>query len=87
MVDFVDAPAHVLFRVVAIIMRLAPLGAFGAMAFTVGNYGIGSLLSLGKLMATFYLTGALFVLVVLGGHRADGARASSSSCATSARRS
>jgi aerobic C4-dicarboxylate transport protein len=47
-------------------MRVAPLGAFGAMAFTVGKYGIGSLLSLGKLMATFYATSLLFVLVVLG---------------------
>ena len=63
---FVEELSHVLFRIVAIIMRLAPLGAFGAMAFTVGKYGIGSLLSLGKLMATFYATSLLFVLVVLG---------------------
>jgi aerobic C4-dicarboxylate transport protein len=62
----VEELSHVLFRIVAIIMRLAPLGAFGAMAFTVGKYGIGSLLSLGKLMATFYATSLLFVLVVLG---------------------
>jgi aerobic C4-dicarboxylate transport protein len=63
---FVEELSQVLFRIVAIIMRLAPLGAFGAMAFTVGKYGIGSLLSLGKLMATFYATSLLFVLVVLG---------------------
>ena len=63
---FVDEMSHVFFRIVAIVMRLAPIGAFGAMAFTVGKYGIGSLLSLGKLMATFYATSLLFVLVVLG---------------------
>ena len=63
---FVEETSHVLFRIVAIVMRLAPLGAFGAMAFTVGTYGIASLLSLGKLMATFYATSLLFVLVVLG---------------------
>jgi aerobic C4-dicarboxylate transport protein len=63
---FLDELSHVLFRIVAIVMRVAPLGAFGAMAFTVGKYGIGSLLSLGKLMATFYATSLLFVLVVLG---------------------
>jgi aerobic C4-dicarboxylate transport protein len=63
---FVEELSHVLFRVVAIVMRVAPLGAFGAMAFTVGKYGIGSLLSLGQLMATFYLTSLLFVLLVLG---------------------
>ncbi len=63
---FVEETSHVLFRIVAIVMRVAPLGAFGAMAFTVGKYGIGSLLSLGKLMATFYATSLLFVLIVLG---------------------
>jgi aerobic C4-dicarboxylate transport protein len=63
---FIEELSHVLFRVVAIVMRMAPLGAFGAMAFTVGKYGIGSLLSLGQLMATFYVTSLLFVLLVLG---------------------
>ena len=48
------------------IMRLAPIGAFGAMAFTVGRYGIGSLVSLGKLMAGVYLTCLLFIFLVLG---------------------
>ena len=51
----------------ALIMRVAPIGAFGAMAFTIGQYGIGTLFSLGKLMAGFYLTCLLFIVVVLGG--------------------
>jgi aerobic C4-dicarboxylate transport protein len=51
---------------VGLIMRLAPIGAFGAMAFTVGRYGIGSLLSLGKLMAGVYVTCFLFIVIVLG---------------------
>jgi len=55
-----------LFRIVGWIMRLAPLGALGAMAFTIGKYGVGALLSLGKLMACFYATCLLFVFVVLG---------------------
>jgi aerobic C4-dicarboxylate transport protein len=61
-----DGLMHVLFKVIALIMRVAPVGAFGAMAFTVGKYGIASLLSLGKLMACFYATSLLFVLVILG---------------------
>src|SRR5450755_1400602 len=64
--DWVEKTSHVLFAIVGIIMRLAPLGAFGAMAFTIGKYGLGSLLSLGKLMGTFYLTCLIFILVVLG---------------------
>ena len=56
----------VVFRIVAILMRLAPIGAFGAIAFTVGQYGAGSLVRLGGLVATFYATSLLFVLVVLG---------------------
>lgn len=56
----------VVFKLVSILMRLAPIGAFGAMAFTIGKYGIDVLVSLGSLVATFYLTSALFVLVVLG---------------------
>ena len=54
------------FGVIRIIVRAAPVGAFGAMAFTIGQYGIGSLVNLGALIATFYLTSALFVLLVLG---------------------
>lgn len=57
---------EVVFRLVAILMRAAPVGAFGAMAFTVGKYGLGALLGLGKLVATFYLTSGLFVVIVLG---------------------
>ena len=66
LLHFIDALSHVLFRIIAIIMRVAPIGAFGAMAFTVGKYGIASLLSLGKLIACFYATSFLFVVVVLG---------------------
>ncbi|MBC2650153.1 C4-dicarboxylate transporter DctA [Novosphingobium aerophilum] len=61
-----EALSQVVFRMVAILMRAAPIGAFGAMAFTVGKYGPEALLHLGKLVATFYLTSALFVVLVLG---------------------
>ena len=64
--DFIEKTSHVLFDIVGIIMKVAPIGAFGAMAFTIGKYGVGSLLSLGKLMGTFYLTCLIFVFVVLG---------------------
>jgi aerobic C4-dicarboxylate transport protein len=62
----IDTAAKMFFGVIRIIVRAAPVGAFGAMAFTIGQYGIGSLLNLGALIATFYLTSALFVLLVLG---------------------
>ncbi|HVE56227.1 MAG TPA: dicarboxylate/amino acid:cation symporter [Pyrinomonadaceae bacterium] len=61
-----DSLAHVFFGVISIIMRFAPIGAFGAMAFTIGKYGIKTLLPLGKLMLCVYLTAAFFVFVVLG---------------------
>jgi len=64
--DFIEKISHVLFSVVGTIMKVAPIGAFGAMAFTIGKYGVGSLLSLGKLMGTFYLTCLIFIFVVLG---------------------
>ncbi|RZL01262.1 MAG: dicarboxylate/amino acid:cation symporter [Rubrivivax sp.] len=64
--DFIEKSSHVLFSIVGTIMKLAPIGAFGAMAFTIGKYGAGSLLSLGKLMGTFYITCLIFVFVVLG---------------------
>jgi len=67
LIAIVDQASQALFAVIGIIMRLAPIGAFGAMAFTVGRYGIGSLMSLGKLMAAVYLTSVLFVVLVLGG--------------------
>jgi aerobic C4-dicarboxylate transport protein len=56
----------VLFRIVGMIMRVAPIGAFGAMAFTIGKYGLGTLFQLGKLMACFYSTCLIFIFVVLG---------------------
>ncbi|MBM3762715.1 MAG: dicarboxylate/amino acid:cation symporter [Acidobacteria bacterium] len=62
----IEKTSEILFAIVKIIMYAAPLGAFGAMAFTVGNYGLGSLLSLAKLMGTFYITCLVFVFVVLG---------------------
>jgi len=64
--DFIEKSSHVLFDIVGIIMKVAPIGAFGAMAFTIGKYGIDSLFSLGKLMGTFYLTCLIFVFGVLG---------------------
>ncbi len=64
--ELIDKLSLVLFQIISMIMRLAPLGAFGAMAFTVGKYGLGSLVSLGKLLACFYLTCLIFILVVLG---------------------
>jgi aerobic C4-dicarboxylate transport protein len=64
--DLVDALTRAVFKVVGILMRFAPLGAFGAMAFTVGKYGIASLGPLAKLILAFYLTCILFVLVVMG---------------------
>jgi aerobic C4-dicarboxylate transport protein len=62
----IDELAHAIFGVVNIVMKLAPLGAFGAMAFTIGKYGIDSLLPLAKLMGSFYLTCFLFIFIVLG---------------------
>jgi aerobic C4-dicarboxylate transport protein len=64
--DFIEKFSHVLFGIVGYIMRLAPIGAFGAMAFTIGKYGVGSLVSLGALMATFYGTCLIFIFLVLG---------------------
>src|SRR3954467_4045888 len=63
---FIDDAAHAVFGVIAIVMRVAPIGAFGAMAFTIGKFGTGAILNLVGLIATFYLTAALFVFVVLG---------------------
>ncbi|KAB0668271.1 dicarboxylate/amino acid:cation symporter [Oryzomonas sagensis] len=62
----VEQISHILFGIVGIIMRLAPLGAFGAMAFTIGKFGVGSLSKLGMLMGSFYLTCIIFIFVVLG---------------------
>jgi aerobic C4-dicarboxylate transport protein len=67
MLNLVDSLTQVVFRIVGILMKFAPIGAFGAMAFTVGKYGIASLGPLAKLIGTFYLTCILFVLIVMGG--------------------
>ena len=64
--DMIEKTSHVLFSIVGIIMKVAPIGAFGAMAFTIGKYGIDSLVQLGKLMGTFYATCLFFIFVVLG---------------------
>ncbi|MEZ0242911.1 MAG: cation:dicarboxylase symporter family transporter, partial [Sphingomonas sp.] len=64
--DMLERVSLVVFRLVAIVMRAAPVGAFGAMAFTIGKYGIAALKPLALLVGTFYLTSILFVLVVLG---------------------
>jgi len=64
--DLIEKFSHVLFDIIGIIMKFAPIGAFGAMAFTIGKYGVGSLFSLGKLMGAFYITCLLFVFIVLG---------------------
>ena len=62
----IDVAARVFFGIIRIVVKAAPIGAFGAMAFTIGSQGIGALLKLGELVLTFYFTSALFVLVVLG---------------------
>jgi len=64
---FIEDVSHVLFKIMGIIIRLAPLGVLGAIAFTVGKYGIGSLKQLGMLVALFYTAVILFVAIVLGG--------------------
>ncbi|MDV2468626.1 dicarboxylate/amino acid:cation symporter [Acinetobacter chinensis] len=63
---FIDQVSHVFFNIVNMIMKLAPIGAFGAMAFTIGKYGIGSLAQLGELIICFYITCVLFIFLVLG---------------------
>lgn len=67
LLNLVESASELFFGILRIIVRLAPIGAFGAMAFTIGSYGLGSLARLGALMAAFYLTAAFFVLFVLGG--------------------
>ena len=65
-VEGLHSVSEVFFRMVNLLMRLAPIGAFGAFAFTIGKYGIGAIANLAALIATFYLTSALFIAVVLG---------------------
>ncbi|NHB93898.1 C4-dicarboxylate transporter DctA [Photorhabdus cinerea] len=64
--NIIDGFSHVIFGIINMVMRLAPLGAFGAMAFTIGKYGIGTLIQLGQLIVCFYITCVLFVIFVLG---------------------
>ena len=64
--NFIEQINRVLFSIVNMIMRVAPIGAFGAMAFTIGKYGLGTLVQLGKLMGCFYATCLLFIFIVLG---------------------
>ncbi len=66
LVDIIDIGAKMIFAVVGMVMWAAPIGAFGAIAFTVGKFGVGSLASLGKLLASFYLTCVIFIIVALG---------------------
>ncbi|ADY82358.1 C4-dicarboxylate transporter DctA [Acinetobacter pittii PHEA-2] len=63
---FIDQVAHVFFNIVNMVMKLAPIGAFGAMAFTIGKYGVGSLVQLGQLIICFYITCLLFIFLILG---------------------
>ena len=64
--DALDQIAQLFFGIIGVIVRLAPIGAFGAMAFTIGKFGIAALVKLGAIVGVFYLTSALFVLIVLG---------------------
>jgi len=66
LLSVLESATHAVFRLVAILMKAAPIGAFGAMAFTIGQYGIGALAGLAGLVLTFYFTSLLFVLLVLG---------------------
>ena len=65
--QFIEAVTETFFGIVRLVMRAAPIGAFGAMAFTIGRYGLGTLIQLGQLMASVYTTCLLFILVALGG--------------------
>ena len=64
---FIEESVNVLFKVIGLIVKLAPLGVLGAVAFTVGKYGVASMEQLGMLVALYYVTAALFVVIVLGG--------------------
>ena len=64
--DVLDEISKVFFAIIAVVVKLAPIGAFGAMAFTIGKYGVGALVNLAALVGTFYVTALLFVVVVLG---------------------
>jgi aerobic C4-dicarboxylate transport protein len=65
-ISFFEKVSEIFFSIVNIIMKISPIAAFGAMAYTIGNFGIGSLVSLGKLMGSVYITMFLFIIVILG---------------------
>lgn len=65
-IDFFQALSYPIFKIVELLMRLAPIGAFGAMAFTIGKYGISSIINLAFLVITFYVTSFLFIVLILG---------------------
>jgi len=85
MIDLLDQAAQGLFRVIGLIMVFAPVGAFGAMAFTIGKYGIGTLQQLGLLLIGVYTTCLMFIFLVLGLIARCAASASGDSCAIFAR--
>ena len=64
--SFIEVLTQLLFKFIGLVMKFAPLGAFGAMAFTVGKYGLGTILVLGQFMLSFYTTCLIFIFVVLG---------------------
>jgi aerobic C4-dicarboxylate transport protein len=66
-ISFIRSFSHILFEIIHLIMKLAPIGALGAMAYTIGKYGTGSLTSLAQLMGSFYLTCLIFIIIFLGG--------------------
>jgi aerobic C4-dicarboxylate transport protein len=66
LLNVIDVTAHTFFNMVRIVMYLSPIGAFGAIAFTIGKYGVASLGAYAQLLGTYYLTAVLFVVVVLG---------------------
>jgi len=78
----IDTAGKVFFRIIGLIVRVAPIGAFGAMAFTIGAYGVGALVNLGELILAFYMASLLFV-VLSRGHSASRSRASSPTSRTS----
>jgi aerobic C4-dicarboxylate transport protein len=65
-IDFIHQLSAVVFKIVGFVVKLAPIGAFGAMAFTIGKYGTGSLVGLGTLLGSFYLTCIIFIFLILG---------------------
>ena len=67
LIKLIENFSHILFGIVGIVMKIAPIGAFGAMAYTIGEFGLDSLIPLGKLLIGFYITCILFIIIILGG--------------------